>query len=55
MKKINKITPECKRHKLKSKELSYMAWFKYADEQTKKGLKQTKCPICKRYYFPDEF
>jgi hypothetical protein len=50
----NKPIPKqpCKTHKAPN--LPYLAWQAYAEERTKKGDKQTRCEICKRWYFEDE-
>lgn len=37
------------------KKLGYMAWHAYAEEQTRKGVKQKQCPTCRHWFFPDEY
>ena len=39
----------------KQKKLGYLAWFDWAEKQTKKGLKQKQCPVCRLWLFPGEF
>lgn len=41
--------------KHKQKQLRYLQWFEWAEKLTKKGIKQTKCPICKLWLFPEEY
>ena len=33
---------------------SYTAWFDWAEAQLAHGLKQTQCPECGRWVFPQE-
>jgi len=48
------ITPEpCPTHK--RPDMSYNAWFSYAERRTKMGHKQRQCPVCGRWYFKNEF
>lgn len=42
----------CDHHK--PKDLGYIAWHNWADEMAKKKIKQTRCPHCKLYFFPEE-
>ena len=35
--------------------VSYVHWHDWAENQAKKGIKQTKCEKCKRWFFPSEF
>ncbi len=32
----------------------YVAWHRWAEAQNAHGLKQTKCPTCQHYLFPQE-
>lgn len=41
--------------KHKPKKLSYVQWFTWAEKQIKKGKVQTQCPLCKLWFFPNEF
>lgn len=33
---------------------SYLAWHEWAAVQTRAGLRQRRCPVCKLYNFPQE-
>lgn len=50
--KIAKEPPKCKHRK---KELGYMQWHRWAEEQYEKGLVQKQCPLCKLWFFPSEY
>jgi len=44
---------KCKSHKdIKS---GYMEWMGWSDGQMKKGARQKQCPICKRWFWPEEY
>lgn len=32
----------------------YIQWHEWAEKQTKKGIKQTQCPQCHLWFFPEE-
>lgn len=49
---VEPVAPACKH---KSRNMGYMEWHRWAEDQTKKGIMQTQCPICKLYLFPSEF
>ena len=44
----------CKHHKPLCLELPYVRWFREADKKKKKGIGQTQCPICRRWFWEDE-
>lgn len=44
----------CETHKQKNKELGYLAWHAWADDQRKKKQKQIQCPNCGFWLFPEE-
>ena len=44
--------PICPTHKPKN--LSYGAWMAWVDKLHNKGIRQTQCPICTRWLFPEE-
>jgi hypothetical protein len=35
-------------------DLPYNKWHDWADEMSKKGIKQSQCDICKHWFFPEE-
>ena len=43
----------CPSHKPNLKD-SYVQWQDWAESQAKKGIKQTQCEKCKRWFFPSE-
>lgn len=43
----------CPSHKPNLKD-SYVQWHDWAESQAKKGIKQTQCEKCKRWFFPSE-
>lgn len=47
------ITDMCDSHT--PKVLLYIQQIAWAEKQAKKGLKQTQCKKCKRWFFPSEF
>lgn len=51
-KSTGELTGICPHHNKMN--LGYMEWHAWADEQIKKGEKQKRCPVCKRYFFPSE-
>lgn len=44
----------CSWHKPKNKELGYIGFENYCEENAKQGLEQSRCPDCKRYLWPEE-
>jgi hypothetical protein len=47
------ITPEkCKHHIVVKK--GYLEWHLWADDQDAKGIKQTICYDCGRWFYPEE-
>ncbi len=36
------------------KKLPYLAWIAWAEDLDKKGIRQTQCPVCKFWLFPEE-
>lgn len=53
MKKEKEYTKDrCPTHKKKT--MNYNQWHFWADQQIKKGEKQTRCKICGRYLFKEE-
>jgi hypothetical protein len=48
--KVN--TEPCPHHKTHN--MGYVERFDWAEKQIKKGLEQTQCEECKRWYFPSE-
>jgi hypothetical protein len=50
--KIEHPLGRCPSHKEK---LPYLQWHDWAKEQSKKGIKQIQCPVCKLWFFPSEF
>ncbi len=35
--------------------LGYIAWHRWAERRARKGDKQTQCPDCKLWLFPEEW
>ncbi len=35
--------------------LGYLAFFRWADEQTSKGYEQRQCEDCRHWFFPNQF
>ena len=53
LKRLNaRLAPICKHHK--PIKLSYIAFFDWAQKQETKGLHQSLCPICQRFFYPSE-
>jgi len=48
-------TPKCKSHKSILSKMSYLAAHREADRRIAKGHKQKQCPVCKLWFFKDEF
>ena len=44
---------QCSFHK--PKELGYIQWHIWSEEQQKKGRKQKQCPVCKKWFYNCEF
>jgi hypothetical protein len=38
----------------KYKEIGYFAWYEKVRRLTRQHVRQTLCPICQRYKYPDE-
>jgi hypothetical protein len=51
--KGSKSTKRCNWHL--EKKLGYINWHHWAEEQTKKGIKQVQCKQCNHFFFPSEF
>ncbi len=41
-------------HKSDTEKMSYLKFFEFCEEQTAKGVKQTQCPNCQKWYWPSE-
>jgi len=41
-------------HKSDTEKMSYLKFFEFCEEQTAKGIKQTQCPNCQKWYWPSE-
>ena len=50
---IASVGDMCPSHKPNLKD-SYVQWHDWAESQAKKGIKQTQCKKCKRWFFPSE-
>lgn len=52
-KKVESVTPSpsCSH---KTRELPYVAWHEWAEDMNSKGIRQTQCPVCKLWLFPEE-
>lgn len=44
----------CSWHDVKSWTLGYIQWHHWADEQEKAGKKQSQCPTCGLWLYPEE-
>ena len=44
--------PICDHHR--PMKLGYLEWYYYCEASEKAGYKQTQCPTCKRWLWPDE-
>jgi hypothetical protein len=51
---IASVGDMCPSHKPNLKD-NYVQWHDWAESQAEKGIKQTQCEKCKRWFFPSEF
>ena len=51
---LSNVGDMCPSHKPNLKD-SYVQWHDWAESQAKKGITQTQCEKCKRWFFPSEF
>jgi len=44
--------PRCGTHK--PRDMGYTEWMAWAENQFRQGIRQSQCPICTRWLFPEE-
>ena len=44
--------PECAHSPPASETMGYTTWIEFAEAHARKQIKQSRCPNCKRFFFP---